>query len=94
MVNITDTVNGKKTEKQHEIDFVVNLGDRRVYIQSAFSIADEEKRQQEIKPLMKSGDFFKKIVVVGGSQKARMDENGIQYVGVIPFLLDENSLNG
>ena len=94
VVNITDTVNGKKTEKQHEIDFVVNLGDRRVYIQSAFSIADEEKRQQEIKPLMKSGDFFKKIVVVGGSQKARMDENGIQYVGVIPFLLDENSLNG
>ena len=43
---------------------------------------------------MKSGDFFKKIVVVGGSQKARMDENGIQYVGAIPFLLDENSLEG
>ena len=42
---------------------------------------------------MKSGDFFKKIVVIG-SQKARMDENGIQYVGGVPFLLDENSLNG
>ena len=92
VVRFAETVNGKKTEKQHEIDFVVNLGDRKLYIQSAFSIADEQKRAQEIKPLLKSGDFFKKIVVVGGSQKARMDENGIMYIGIIPFLLDDRSL--
>ena len=92
VVRFAETVNGKKTEKQHEIDFVVNLGDRKMYIQSAFSIADEQKRMQEIKPLLKSGDFFKKIVIVGGSQKARMDENGIMYIGIIPFLLDDQSL--
>lgn len=92
VVRFAETVNGKKTEKQHEIDFVVNLGDRKMYIQSAFSIADEQKRLQEIKPLLKSGDFFKKIVIVGGSQKARMDENGIMYIGIIPFLLDDQSL--
>ncbi|MBR0509921.1 MAG: ATP-binding protein [Clostridia bacterium] len=94
VVRYTETENGKPVEKRQEIDFVVNLGDKRIYIQSAFSIADEEKRMQEIKPLLKSRDFFRKMVVVGGSQKARMDENGIVYIGIIPFLLDENSLNG
>ncbi len=48
---------------------------------------------QEIKPLIKSGDFFRKIVMVGGSQRARTDENGIEYSGVIPFLLNEHSLD-
>ena len=92
MVQYTETVDGKKVNRQHEIDFIVNIGDKKIYIQSAFSIADEEKRKQEITPLLKSGDFFKKMVVVGGNQKARMDENGITYIGIIPFLLDENSL--
>ena len=94
VVQYSETVNGRRSEKQHEIDFAVNLGDRRIYIQSAFRIDDEKKRMQEIKPLLKSGDFFKKVVVVGGSQKARWDDNGIMYIGVIPFLLDENSLEG
>ena len=72
--------------------FVVNLGTRKVYIQSAFRIDDAEKRRQEILPLLKSGDFFKKIVVTAGSARPYMDENGIQYVGIIPFLLDESSI--
>ena len=92
MVQYTEMVDGKKINRQHEIDFIVNIGDKKIYIQSAFSIADEEKRIQEITPLLKSGDFFKKMVVVGGSQRARMDENGITHIGIIPFLLDENSL--
>ena len=92
MVQYTEMVDGKKINRQHEIDFIVNIGDKKIYIQSAFSIADEEKRTQEITPLLKSGDFFKKMVVVGGSQRARMDENGITHIGIIPFLLDENSL--
>ena len=91
-VRYAETRDGKKTEKQHEIDFVVNLGTKKVYIQSAFRIDDEEKRRQEILPLIKSGDFFKKIVVTSGSARPHMDENGIQYVGIIPFLLDENSI--
>ncbi len=92
MVQYTEMINGKKVNRQHEIDFIVNIGDKKIYIQSAFSIPDEAKRAQEITPLLKSGDFFKKMVVVGGSQKARMDENGITYIGIIPFLLDENCL--
>lgn len=92
MVQYTETVNGKKVNRQHEIDFIVNIGDKKIYIQSAFSISDEAKRKQEITPLLRSGDFFRKMVVLGGSQKERMDENGITYIGIIPFLLDENSL--
>ena len=91
-VRYAETRDGKKTEKQHEIDFVVNLGIKKVYIQSAFRIDDEEKRRQEILPLLKSGDFFKKIVVTSGSTRLHMDDSGIQYVGIIPFLLDENSI--
>ena len=92
-VRYAETKNGKKSETAHEIDFGVNMGMKKVYIQSAFSIAEEEKRKQEIMPLLKSGDFFKKIVVTAGSGKAHTDENGIVYVGIIPFLLDGDSLN-
>ena len=84
---------GKKNEITHEIDFVVNMGRKKVYIQSAFSIADPEKRRQEITPLLKSGDFFQKIVVTSGNSKPYMDENGICYMGVIPFLLDPRSID-
>ena len=44
-------------------------------------------------PLLKSGDFFKKMVITAGNAKAHLDENGILYMGVIPFLLDPNSLD-
>lgn len=91
-IRYAESKDGKKTEKHHEIDFVVNMGMNRVYIQSALSISDDEKRQQEITPLLKSGDFFRKIVVTGGNSKPHMDEQGIQYTGVIPFLLDKNSI--
>ena len=91
-IRYAESKDGKKVEKHHEIDFVVNMGMNRVYIQSAFSISDDEKRQQEITPLLKSGDFFKKIVVTGGNSKPHMDELGIQYIGVIPFLLDLNGI--
>jgi uncharacterized protein len=48
----------------------------------------EEKVRQETTSLLKSGDFFRKIVIVGGAQRLSTDENGISYVGVLPFLLD------
>ena len=92
-VRYAETKSGVKLERQHEIDFVVNRGMKRVYIQSAFSLDGEEKRKQEITPLLKSGDFFKKMVITAGSAKAHMDENGILYMGIIPFLLDQNSLD-
>ena len=92
-VRFAEKKNGKKVERQHEIDFVVNMGMKKVYVQSAFSIDDPDKRQREILPLLKSGDFFKKIVVTSGNGKPHMDDNGILYTGVIPFLLDEDSLD-
>ena len=92
-VRYAETKDGIKVEKQHEIDFVVNMGMKKVYIQSAFRIEDPDKKQQEITPLMRSGDFFKKMVITSGNGKAHMDENGILYIGIIPFLLDGNSLD-
>lgn len=89
-IRFAQTRDGKKVDSMHEIDFVVNRGADKLYIQSALSVDDPEKRAQEIAPLLKSGDFFRKIVVTGGSAQPHVDENGITYVGVIPFLLDES----
>lgn len=92
VVEISEQKNGKQCKKQHEIDFIVNSGSQKVYIQSAFSIYDEVKHQQEIKPLLKTKDSFRKIVIVDGMQQKQSDEFGIDYIGIIPFLLDENSI--
>lgn len=92
VVQVSQMKEGKQTKSNLEIDFVVNKGFSKIYIQSAFSLDDEEKRQQEIRPLLHSGDFFKKLVIVGGNQKLYQDENGIYYWGLIPFLLDKEGL--
>ena len=81
-------------KRQYEIDFVVNLGLRKVYVQSAFRIPDEEKRLQETAAFRRSGDFFRKIVVTSGTRRPLFDENGVVYVGVIPFLLNPALLEG
>lgn len=84
---------GKKIRSQLEVDFVVNSGSNRYYIQSALSVADEEKRLQEINSLKRVADSFKKIVVVKDNIIPWHDEDGIYYVGVEQFLLDENCIN-
>ena len=86
------TDDGKNVRKQLEIDFVVNRGDERYYIQSALSIDAPEKQEQEIASLLRVPDSFKKIVVVRDYIKPWTDENGIRYVGIEDFLLDENSI--
>ena len=90
--NATDE-NGKKIRKQLEVDFVVNRGDERYYIQSALSIEEPEKRMKEIASLIRIPDSFRKIVVVKDYMKLWQDENGIQYIGVEQFLLDEKILS-
>lgn len=84
---------GKKVRKQLEVDFVINRGDERCYIQSALSIDDPDKKAQEIASLIRIPDSFRKIVVVKDYMKPWRDENGIQYVGVEQFLLDEDFLS-
>ncbi len=92
VVEIIKTSNGKRNKSQHEIDFVVNKGFQKIYIQSAFSIEEETKKNQETLPFFYTGDFYKKIVITDGNAKAYTDENGIIYIGVIPFLLEKDFL--
>lgn len=84
---------GKWVRKQLEVDFIAYKGNNKYYIQSAFALADEEKKMQEERPLLNIGDFFKKIVVVGSYIKLKRDETGITTMGIRQFLLDQNSLD-
>ena len=88
----TKDANGKKIRKQLEVDFVANGGSKRFYIQSALSIADPDKKEQEIESLKRIPDSFEKIVVVRDYLNPRQDENGIIYIGIEQFLLNEDFL--
>lgn len=83
---------GKSVRKQLEIDFVANLGSKRYYIQSAFSIPTEEKRLQEKASLVNVNDSFKKIIIVKDVVNVTRDEDGITTMSIYDFLLKENSL--
>ena len=89
VVELTLVKDGKKQQSQYEIDFIVNTGREKVYIQSALNVDTEAKRSQETFSLRNSGDFFRKIVIVDGNAKPWTDEDGIMYMGIIPFLLEE-----
>lgn len=79
---------GKSKRTKLEVDFVVNRGNRRCYIQSAFAIPDEEKRMQETNSLRRINDSYRKIVVVRNHIVPWYDENGIYYIGLEDFCLE------
>lgn len=82
-----------KTERNYlEIDFIANLGSKRYYIQSAFSMLTEEKRMQEKASLINVNDSFKKIILVKDIMNVTRDEDGITTMSIYDFLLKENSL--
>lgn len=82
-----------KTERTYlEIDFIANLGSRRYYIQSAFSMPTEEKRMQERASLINVNDSFKKIILVKDVMNVTRDEYGITTMSIYDFLLKGNSL--
>ena len=83
---------GKVTRRQLEVDFVCNLGSLRYYIQSAYSLPDEAKRMQEIRPFKKIDDSFRKIVITRDIVPAHYDEYGILTVNIYDFLLDRECL--
>lgn len=89
IVELERIIDGKRKSSQYEIDFVVNVGHNKVYIQSALNVDTPEKKVQETFSLRNTGDFFRKIVVLDGSYKLWSDEDGVMYVGVIPFLLGD-----
>lgn len=81
------SVEGKTTRVQLEVDFVINRGNLRYYIQVAFAINSEEKKEQERNSLKRIDDSFKKIIIVRDNIVPRYDEYGIYYVGIRDFLL-------
>ena len=84
--------NGKEVKVQREIDFIASRGSKKYYIQSAYSIPDQEKYRQETVSFDKTFDSFKKIIIVEKSMKPRRDEKGYVMMGVKEFLLDGDSL--
>ena len=91
-VTYTD-VNGARRKAQLEIDFVCNLGSRRYYVQSAYHIANDEKRLQEQASLVKVNDSFKKIIILGDDIPIQHNEQGITTMGLMDFLCDARSLD-
>ena len=84
--------NGKDFYKQLEIDFIANKGNNKFYIQSAYSMPDSEKREQEERPLLKINDSFKKFIITKDYIKAWRDDNGIITMSLFEFLNNINSL--
>ena len=91
VVEILHREGGRRELRQHEIDFVVNTGREKVYIQSAFGMNDPAQRARERLPLLKTGDSCRKLVITNGGQKLWTDEDGISHVGLLPFLLDSTT---
>lgn len=87
VVEARETRNGKSEYVQYEIDFIANNGTDKLYIQSAFSLDSEEKRQQELKSLLKVDDSFQKIVIVGSDIAEYTDAKGIRFMGLFQFLM-------
>ena len=86
LVESREMRNGKLEYIQYEIDFIAQNGRDKYYIQSAFKMDDEEKRNQELRPLLKVDDSFQKIVISGDDIATYTDNKGIVYMGVFQFL--------
>ena len=89
---VTRDKEGKQVQKQHEIDFVINRGNDKIYIQSAYQLPTKEKELQETASLRATGDYFKKIVITEGYGEPMADQDGIIRMGIIPFLMNEGSV--
>jgi hypothetical protein len=83
---------GKRVRKQLEVDFVVNQGSQRYYIQVAYDLSSEQKQEQEFHSLRNIPDSFKKIIIVNGSKKPWRNDEGFVIMGMKYFLLNPDSL--
>lgn len=84
--------NGVSQRRQLEVDFVCNQGSRRIYIQSALRLPTEEKRKQELRPFRHIDDNFPKFVITEEPIKKYHDDNGVIFMNIYEFLMDEDSL--
>ena len=88
----TTNAEGKSVRLPLEVDFVVNKGAERIYIQSSYRMSTEEKSAQEKRSLNNIHDNFRKIIIVGDDVKRKTDEQGIVTMNLFDFLLDSNSI--
>ena len=86
LVESREMRNGKMEYIQYEIDFIAQNGRDKYYIQSAYKIDDEEKQNQELRPLLKVDDSFQKIIITGDDIATYTDDKGIVYMGLFQFL--------
>lgn len=86
-VEYNTTIDGKNVRLQLEVDFVCNRNEERMYVQSAYALPDEEKVEQELRPLRMIKDNFQKVVIVGGLIPTHKTEDGILMHNIIDFLV-------
>ena len=91
-VDCSEYIERKQVQKQLEVDFVCNLGSKRIYVQSALSISEQEKAEQEQKSLIFIRDSFKKVIIAKDAP-THYTEKGILILNLFDFLLDFDSLN-
>lgn len=89
----TTDENGNRKKVNCEIDFVANRGRKKYYIQSALNVGDSVKEKTELRPLLGTNDFFRKIIVTKSNMKPWFDENGILHLGLYEFLLNESAVD-
>ena len=92
VVAVNSSKNGRSTRKQLEIDFVCNQGSKRYYIQSAYSMPDARKMEQEQRSLTLTGDNFKKIIITKDAPTPYYNESGVLIMSIFDFLLNPRSL--
>ena len=83
--------NGKSEYRQYEVDFIATDGNEKYYVQSAFEISSDEKREHELNSLKRIHDSFQKIVVLKDDIMPYKDENGIKFIGLYQFLKQDLS---
>ena len=86
VVEVREMQDGKQQQKQYEVDFIATNGQDKYYIQSAYRIDDEDKRNQELNSLKRIDDSFRKVVIVGDDIAPWTDDDGISYIGLFQFL--------
>ncbi len=83
---------GHSTRTTHEIDFVVNKGDERIYVQSAYRMDEADKAERELRPLFLTGDAFRRVVIRQDIGRRFHDERGVLNISLVDFLLDQTAI--
>ena len=83
---------GSYSKVAREIDFIASMGGKKIYIQSAFALLDEDKAEQELKPFALTNDSFPKIIVRKDIRKRWYNDSGVLNIGLTDFLLDDTAI--